>query len=92
VDPITKESKGYGFVMFNDFNESQNALSQMNGYEILSKKIKTNKAVWKKLNNIMTNMNKENNNTSNFSSKIHKNPHNQKNKLHYSKLTKPTDE
>jgi len=78
VDPITKESKGYGFVMFNDFNESQNALSQMNGYEILSKKIKTNKAVWKKLNNIMTNVNKENKNTSNYSSKIHKNPHNQK--------------
>jgi len=80
VDPITKESKGYGFVMFNDFNESQNALLEMNGYEILSKRIKTNKAVWKKLNNIMTNVNKENKNTSNYSSKIPKNSYNQKRK------------
>jgi len=50
IDPITKLSKGYGFVKFADFNESQKAIMEMNGKFILSKPIKTNQAVWKKYN------------------------------------------
>lgn len=41
IDPITKVSKGYGFVKFNDFNESQKAIIEMNGKYIFSKPIKT---------------------------------------------------
>jgi len=50
VDPITKTSKGYGFVKFYDYNESQKAIVEMNGKYILNKPIKTNQAVWKKYN------------------------------------------
>jgi len=50
VDPITKASKGYGFVKFSDYNESQRAIAEMHGKYILSKAIKTNQAVWKKYN------------------------------------------
>jgi len=50
IDPITKQSKGYGFVKFGDFNESQKAIMEMNGKFILNKPIKTNQAVWKKYN------------------------------------------
>jgi RNA recognition motif-containing protein len=50
IDPITKYSKGYGFVKFSDYNESQRAIAEMNGKYILSKAIKTNQAVWKKYN------------------------------------------
>jgi len=48
VDPITKGSKGYGFVKFGDYTESQRAIVEMNGKYILNKAIKTNQAVWKK--------------------------------------------
>jgi len=48
IDPITKGSKGYGFVKFSDYGESQRAIVEMNGKYILSKAIKTNTAVWKK--------------------------------------------
>jgi len=50
VDPITKHSKGYGFVKFSDLGESQKAIQEMNGKYILNKAIKTNHAVWKKYN------------------------------------------
>jgi len=50
VDPISKQSKGYGFVKFGDYNESQKAIMEMNGKYILNKAIKTNQAVWKKYN------------------------------------------
>ena len=30
IDPVNKNSKGYGFVKFSDFNESQRALGEMN--------------------------------------------------------------
>jgi len=50
IDPITKGSKGYGFVKFSDYSESQRAIVEMNGKYILSKAIKTNQAVWKKFN------------------------------------------
>ena len=40
IDPITKKSKGYGFVRFNDHNESQRAILEMNGFEIGGKPIK----------------------------------------------------
>jgi len=50
IDPITKQSKGYGFVKFSDYHESQKAIMEMNGKYILNKPIKTNQAVWKKYN------------------------------------------
>ena len=48
VDPSTKISKGYGFVKFNDYNESQRALVEMNGKIINGKPMKTNQASFKK--------------------------------------------
>ena len=41
IDPITKFSKGYGFVKFSDHNESVNAIEEMNGKYLLSRPIKT---------------------------------------------------
>lgn len=51
VDPSTKISKGYGFVKFSDYNESQKALTEMNGKMINGKPMKTNQASFKKGNN-----------------------------------------
>ena len=48
VDPSTKISKGYGFVKFSDYNESQRALVEMNGKMINGKPMKTNQASFKK--------------------------------------------
>ena len=48
VDPSTKISKGYGFVKFGDYNESQRALVEMNGKSINGKPMKTNQASFKK--------------------------------------------
>lgn len=48
VDPSTKISKGYGFVKFSDYNESQRALVEMNGKIINGKPMKTNQASFKK--------------------------------------------
>ena len=41
IDPVNKISKGYGFVKFSDQNESQKALTEMNGTFINGKPIKT---------------------------------------------------
>jgi nucleolar protein 4 len=40
IDPINKNSKGYGFVKFNDQNEAQRAISEMNGKLLNGKPIK----------------------------------------------------
>lgn len=48
VEPSTKISKGYGFVKFSDYNESQRALVEMNGKMINGKPMKTNQASFKK--------------------------------------------
>ena len=40
VDPITKRSKGYGFVRFSDQEESKRAIVEMNGKELFGKFIK----------------------------------------------------
>ena len=48
VDPSTKVSKGYGFVKFSDYNESQRALTEMNGQLINGKPMKINTAAYKK--------------------------------------------
>ena len=59
VDPSTKISKGYGFVKFSDYNESQRALTEMNGQIINGKPMKINTAAYKK------NQDKKNNFNSN---------------------------
>jgi len=48
IDPISKVSKGYGFIKFKNLEESENAKKEMNGKYILNKAIKTNQAMWKK--------------------------------------------
>ena len=48
VDPSTKISKGYGFVKFSDYSESQRAISEMNGKLLNGKPMKTNQASFKK--------------------------------------------
>ena len=50
VDPSTKISKGYGFVKFSDYSESQRAISEMNGKLLNGKPMKTNQASFKKNN------------------------------------------
>lgn len=40
TDPINKKSKGYGFVRFSDYSESQTAIIEMNGKIINGKAIK----------------------------------------------------
>ena len=47
IDPQTKMGKGYGFVKFNDMNESNKACSDMNGALFRGRHIKTNSATWK---------------------------------------------
>ena len=37
LDPSTKQSKGYGFVKFSDYAESQKAITEMNGKQINGK-------------------------------------------------------
>lgn len=41
IDPSTKVSKGYGFVKFNDPNEYQKSITEMNGKILNGKAIKT---------------------------------------------------
>lgn len=48
VDPSTKISKGYGFVKFSDKNESEKAISEMNGQVLNGKPMKTGTASYKK--------------------------------------------
>jgi len=57
ADPITKVSKGYGFIKFKDYNESQKAIAEMNGKMFFSKPLKTNQAAWKKASQENTNSN-----------------------------------
>ena len=64
VDPSTKVSKGYGFVKFSDYNESQRALTEMNGQLINGKPMKINTAAYKK-NVEKKNFNLANNNINN---------------------------
>ena len=64
VDPSTKISKGYGFVKFSDYNESQRALVEMNGKMINGKPMKTNQASFKKA---AMNDNKKKQYTNNYS-------------------------
>lgn len=40
IDPINKNSKGYGFVRFSEKEESQRAILEMNGKEMFGKQIK----------------------------------------------------
>ncbi len=40
IDPITKKSKGYGFVIFNNYEDSLKAIKEMNGKIIKGKTIK----------------------------------------------------
>jgi RNA recognition motif-containing protein len=44
VDPITKYSKGYGFVKFSNFEESQRAISEMQGSLLRGRHIKTSQS------------------------------------------------
>jgi len=41
IDPVIKNSKGYGFVRFGDQNEANKALTEMNGKVLHGKPIKT---------------------------------------------------
>ena len=41
IDPVVKNSKGYGFVRFGDQNEANKALTEMNGKVLHGKPIKT---------------------------------------------------
>jgi RNA recognition motif-containing protein len=93
VDPISKISKGYGFVKFQDYNESQKAIIEMNGKYIFSKPIKTNQAVWKKYNpeSIKTNPNNlqktyQNNYYNNKSSNNNSNYTNQQQSYYYNQF------
>jgi len=40
MDPVTKRSKGYGFVKFGDENEQMRALTEMNNMEICGQRIR----------------------------------------------------
>eukprot|EP00347_Sterkiella_histriomuscorum_P014913 403359035 len=44
VDPVTRYSKGYGFVKFGSQEESQNAMVEMQGYYLFKKPMKINQA------------------------------------------------
>lgn len=66
VDPSTKISKGYGFVKFSSQEESQRAISEMNGKLINGKPMKTGVASFKK-----NNMNNNNAGTNNVGD-VHK--------------------
>jgi RNA recognition motif-containing protein len=82
VDPISKVSKGYGFVKFGDYNESQKAIIEMNGKYIYSKPIKTNQAVWKKYNP-ETSKNSSNFPQKNYQNNYYKQHNNMNNNMNY---------
>ena len=56
VDPSTKISKGYGFVKFSDKEESEKAISEMNGQTLNGKIMKTGTASYKKNEKKQNNM------------------------------------
>lgn len=55
IDTISKESKGFGFVQFNDQNESSKAIEEMNGKYLNGRQIKVNQASFKKFTEAMSN-------------------------------------
>lgn len=48
VDPVSRYSKGYGFVKFGSHEEAQKAITEMQGKYLLSKPMKLNYAAQKK--------------------------------------------
>lgn len=46
-DPSTRMSKGYGFVMFASPEEAERAITEMHGFQILGRKIRTGKSILK---------------------------------------------
>jgi RNA recognition motif-containing protein len=48
VDPVTRYSKGYGFIKFSNAEEAQRAIQEMNGKMLLTKPMKLNYAAQKK--------------------------------------------
>ena len=44
VDPVTRYSKGYGFIKFSNQEDSQRAIAEMNGKFLLTKAMKLNYA------------------------------------------------
>ena len=48
VDPVTRYSKGYGFVKFGNHDEAQKAIVEMQGKYLLTKPMKLNYAASKK--------------------------------------------
>jgi RNA recognition motif-containing protein len=48
VDPVTRQSKGYGFIKFSNSDDAQRAIQEMNGKYLLAKAMKLNYAAQKK--------------------------------------------
>lgn len=46
-DPVTKASKGYGFVKFSNYEESQKAIAEMQGRPLRGRPIRTSQSFWK---------------------------------------------
>lgn len=44
VDPVTRYSKGYGFIKFSNQEDAQRAIQEMNGKFLLTKPMKLNYA------------------------------------------------
>ena len=44
VDPVTRYSKGYGFIKFGNSEEAARAIQEMNGKYLLTKAMKLNYA------------------------------------------------
>ena len=51
VDPVSRVSKGYGFIKFETKEESERALQEMNGRQLLGRNIKMNYASQRNRNN-----------------------------------------
>ena len=47
TDPTTKASRGYGFVKFNNLEESQKAIAEMNGHVFMGRALKVSTAYMK---------------------------------------------
>eukprot|EP01017_Pseudomicrothorax_dubius_P032165 TRINITY_DN4180_c0_g2_i1.p1 TRINITY_DN4180_c0_g2~~TRINITY_DN4180_c0_g2_i1.p1 ORF type:complete len:422 (+),score=90.48 TRINITY_DN4180_c0_g2_i1:65-1330(+) len=57
VDPITKVSKGYGFVKFSNFDDSERAINDFSGYLIRGRPLKANHSNMKTPNEIASLLN-----------------------------------